>query len=146
MQRHPLLQLQTWGLMLPTHCSKRLLQLDIYRGDANGSTLPTTNKMHVLLIFNCLQVERATRQRRPLLQLQTRGLMLPAHCWKHSLRHSKYTSDANVSGLCTTNKYLFANPLLFESGEGDGTTSPSFPAKNVGIDASSALLEALIAT
>ena len=44
------------------------------------------------------------------------------------------------------NKYLFADLLLFETGEGDETTSPSFPAANAGIDASSALLEALIAT
>ena len=43
-------------------------------------------------------------------------------------------------------KYLFADLLLFETGEGDETTSPSFPAANAGIDASSALLEALIAT
>ena len=99
-----------------------------------------------LPIFNCLQVERATRQRRPLLQLQTRGLMLPVHSWKRSLQHSKCTGDANKSGLPMANKYLFADLLLFESGEGDERTSPSFPAANAGIDASSALLEALIAT
>ena len=83
-----------------------------------------------LPIFNCLQAERATRQRRPLLQLQTQGLMLPARCWKRSLQHSKCTGDANIfwSGLPTANKYLFADLLLFESGEGDEATSPSFPA------------------
>ena len=42
-------------------------------------------------------------------------------------------------------KCLFAGLLLFESGEGDEATSPSFAASNAGIDASSALLEALIA-
>ena len=31
-----------------------------------------------LPIFNCLQAKRATRQRRPLLQLKTKQLMLPA--------------------------------------------------------------------
>ena len=60
------------------------------------------------------------------------------------MQHSKYIGDANGSSLSTANKYLFAGLLLFESGEGDETTSPSFPATNVGIDASSALLEALI--
>ena len=99
-----------------------------------------------LPIFNCLQAEKATRQRRPLLQLKTQRLMLPARCWKRSLQHSKCTGDANKSGLPTANKYLFADLLLFESGEGDERTSPSFPAANAGIDASSALLEALIAT
>ena len=36
--------------------------------------------------------------------------------------------------------------LLFKSGEGDEAASPSFAAENSGIDVSSALLEALIAT
>ena len=44
------------------------------------------------------------------------------------------------------NKYMFADVLLFESGEGDETTSPSFAAENSGIDASNMLLEALIVT
>ena len=43
-------------------------------------------------------------------------------------------------------KRLFADLLLFTSGEGDEATSPSFASANAGIDASSALLEALIAT
>ena len=43
-------------------------------------------------------------------------------------------------------KCLFADLLLSTSGEGDEATSPSFEAENSGIDASSALLEALIAT
>ena len=99
-----------------------------------------------LPIFYFLPAERATRQRLPLLQLKTGGLMLPARCWKRSLQHTKSTGDANGSGLPTANKYLFADLLLFTSGEGDETTSPSFTAENGGIDASSALLEALIAT
>ena len=44
------------------------------------------------------------------------------------------------------NKHVFADLLLFESGEGDERTFPPFLAANVGIDAFSALLEALIAT
>ena len=44
------------------------------------------------------------------------------------------------------NKYLFADLLLFMSGEDDKTTSSSFATENGEIDACSALLEALIAT
>ena len=44
------------------------------------------------------------------------------------------------------NKYLFANLLLFMSGEGDKVTPPSFIAEKTSIHASNALLEALIAT
>ena len=44
------------------------------------------------------------------------------------------------------NKYQFADLLIFTSGEGDEATSPSFTAENSGIDVSSVLLEALIAT
>ena len=108
-----------------------------------GALYPRQTKC-CLPIFKCLQAERMTRQRRPLLQLQTKRLMLPARCWERSLQHSKCIDDANGSGLPTANKYLFTGLLFFESGEGDKTTSPSFPAANGGIDASSALLEALI--
>ena len=52
----------------------------------------------------------------------------------------------NRSSFTTANKYLFAYLLLFWSREGDEATSTSFSAENVGIDAISALLEALIAT
>ena len=71
--------------------------------------------------------------------------MLPSRCWKCLLEYRKCSGDANKSGLPIANKYLFEDLLLFESGEGDETTSPSFPAANTGIDASNALLEALIA-
>ena len=60
------------------------------------------------------------------------------------MQHSKCSGDENGSGLPTANKYLFAGLLLFVCGEGDETTSPFFPTANTGIDASSALLEALI--
>ena len=44
------------------------------------------------------------------------------------------------------NKYLFADLLLFENGEGDEATLPSFVAENKLIDASSPSLKAPIAT
>ena len=43
-------------------------------------------------------------------------------------------------------KCLFADLQFFKSGEGDEATSTSFAPSNAGIDASSTLLEALIAT
>ena len=46
-QRRPLLQLKTKRLMLPVRRWKRLLQLYKCKGHANGSTLPTANKMPV---------------------------------------------------------------------------------------------------
>ena len=52
----------------------------------------------------------------------------------------------NQSVFTAVNKYLFADLLLFESGEGDEATSPSFPAENAVIDASNSSLEAPIAT
>ena len=99
-----------------------------------------------LPILYSLQTERATRQRRPLFQLQTRGIMLPARCWKCSLQQSKCSGDANGSGLPTANNYLFADLFLFMSGEGDEVTSPSFTTRYAAIEASSASLEALIAS
>ena len=99
-----------------------------------------------LPIFYSLQTERATRQRRPLLQQETRRMMLPAHCWKRSLQQSKCSGDVNGSGLPTADNYLFADLFLFLSGEGDEATSPSFTTRYATIEASSALLKALIAS
>ena len=72
--------------------------------------------------------------------------MLLARCWKRSLQQSKYSGDANGSGLPTANNYRFADLFLFTSGEGDEATSPSFTTRYVAIEASSASLEALIAS
>ena len=59
----------------------------------------------------------------------------------HSMR-----GDANGGVFTTANKYLFADLLLFGSGEGDEATSPSLATENESIDASSPSLEAPIAT
>ena len=99
-----------------------------------------------LPIFYSLQPERATRQRRPLFQLKTQRLMLPARCWKHPLQHSKCRGIAHGSSLPTANKYLFAEFLFFTSEKGDETTAPSFTTRYAAIEASSASLEALIAS
>ena len=51
-----------------------------------------------------------------------------------------------MSSLPRANKCLFADPLFFTAGEEDEATSPSFAAENAAIEASSASLEALIAS
>ena len=97
-----------------------------------------------LPIFYFLRVKRATRQRRPLLQQVTRRSKLPAHRWKRSFQLSKFSGDGKASTLPTANKCLFANLLLFASGEGDEATSPSFTTSYGSIQASSPSLETLI--
>ena len=72
--------------------------------------------------------------------------MLPPRRWKRPFQVNKCGGYANRSSFTTANKYLFADLLLFTSGEGNEATSPPFTAENSGIDVSSALLEALIAT
>ena len=62
------------------------------------------------------------------------------------MQHSKYRGIAHGSSLPTANKYLFAELLFFMTGEGEETTSPSFTTRYVAIEASSASLEALIAS
>ena len=96
-------------------------------------------------IFYFLQLERATKQRLPLLQLKTWGLMLPTRCYKRSLQHSTCRGDVNRSSLSTTNKHCL--PIFFfTSGEDDEATSPSFKRHYVAIEASSTSLEELIAS
>ena len=61
----------------------------------------------------------------------------------YNLLHAE--GDANRSSFTTANKYLFADLLFIESGEGDEPASPSFAAENESLDASSSSLEASIA-
>ena len=107
-KRPPLFQLRIQGWMLLVRCWKCSLQHSAYSGDANGSGLPTANK-YLFADLYFLRVESATRQRRSLLQLKIRGLMLPARCWKCSLQQNKCSGNANKSGLPMANKYLFVN-------------------------------------
>ena len=52
----------------------------------------------------------------------------------------------NRSSFTTANNYLFADLLLFKSGEGDVAPSPSGETVNRSIDVSSSSLEASIPT
>ena len=106
----------------------------------------THGKQNICLpISYCLQAERATRQRRPLLHLKTKRLMVPARRWRRSLQLGISRGIAHGSSLPTANKYLFADLLFFTRGEGDDATLPNFTTRYVAIEASSASLEALIA-
>ena len=96
-----------------------------------------------LFLFKSGEGDEATS---PSFAVEMQGLMLPARCWKRSLQQSKWSGDANGSGLPTANNYLFADLFFFMSGEGDEVTSPSFTTRYVAIEASSTSLEALIAS
>ena len=70
----------------------------------------THSKQNACLpIFKCLQVKRATRQRRPLLDLKTQRLVLPARRWKRLFQLGIRRGDANGRTLPTANRYLFAD-------------------------------------
>ena len=111
------------------------MQIRIVYPQQTNTCLPT---------FPFLGAKSAMRQRHPLLHLKMQGLMLPAHCWKRSLQHSKCSGDANGSGLPTANNYLFSDLFLFMSGEGKEATSPSFVTSYKPIQASNPSLETLI--
>ena len=72
--------------------------------------------------------------------------MLPARRWKPPFQLNKCRGDANRSSFTTANKYLFADLLLFKSGEGDEAMSPSCATVKGSIDASSSSLEVSIPT
>ena len=64
-----------------------------------------------LPIFCFLRVERATRQRHPLLQQVMRRSKLPALRWKRSFQLGTFSGDGKASTSPTANKCLFANLL-----------------------------------
>ena len=72
--------------------------------------------------------------------------MLPARRWKRPLQIITCGADANGGFFTTANEYLSADLLFFTAPKGNEATSPSFIVENAGIEASSTLLEALIAT
>ena len=108
-----------------------------------GSLHVETNYLLAILLF--ARAQRETGERRPLVQLETSRLMLPARRWKRPLQLNKCGGGANRSSFTTAKKYLFADLLLFTSGKDDEETSTSFAPENVGIDACSSLLQAPIA-
>ena len=106
-------------------------------------TRKKTTCLHFLPLF---MAQRATGQRRPLLQVETGRSMLPDRRQKRKL-HVTSCSWKTKLGIYTRKKnYLLALFIFVRGVEGDEATSPSFTAGNEAIDASSSSLEALIAT
>ena len=133
-------------MRLPARRWKLLLQLGTCSGDANRSTLPTTNKCLFANRLLFVSGEREEAVLSSLLKKVTCRFKLPAHHWKRSLQLGTYSGNANGSTLSTANKCPFANLLLFASGEGHEVVSPSFATSYATIEASSPSLETLIAS
>ena len=87
-----------------------------------------------LPIFKCLQAERATRQRLPLLQLKTKRLRLPARHWKRSLQLGVCRGDANGSTLPTANKIPVCRSLSVYKRRGRRGNVALFVAENAAIE------------
>ena len=113
--------------------------------EANGSGLRTVNKYLFadLLLFTSGEGDGATS---PSCATVNGSIDASSSSLEASIPTQQMRGDANRSSFTMANKYLFADLLLFTSGEGDEATSPSFTAENSWIDVSSALLKALIAT
>ena len=116
-------------------------------GHGNGSTLPMANKILVCRSFTCLPAERATRQCRPLLQLKTQRLMLPARRWKRLLQLYKCKGHGNGSTLPTANRIPVCRSLIvYKRRARRGNVAFFCNTFHVAIDASSSSLKAIIAT
>ena len=90
--------------------------------------------------------QRAIGQRRPLLQVEMGRLTLLDCLWKRKWNVTSCNWKAKLGTLHMEKNYLLALFTFVRGVEGDDMMSPSFSAENKAIDASSSLLEALIAT
>ena len=102
------------------------------------------SKLYVCRSF-ILYKQRGQWATLPSFVAETWELRRPAHFWKRSLQRSECKGDENRGTLPMTNKYLLADLLVFMRGEGDEAKSPSCATRCTLIEASSALLEVLIA-
>ena len=121
------------------------MQLFTCGGAANGSIFTTANKY---LFANLLLSESGEGDETTSPSFPAENAVIDASISSLEAPIATFymRGAANGSVFTTENKYLFADLLLSESGEGDETTSPSFPAENAMIDASNSSLEAPIAT
>ena len=108
--------------------------------------LYTRKQITCLRIFRFLVAQRATGQRRTLVQVQRDRLKLPTRRWKRKWPVASCSWYAKLGTLHTEKNYLLANRSFVRGAEGDGQTYPSFTAENGLINASSSSLEAPIAT
>ena len=86
--------------------------------------------------------QRAIGQRRPLLQVETGGLVLPDRRQKHKCNVTSCCWKAKLATLHTEKNYLLVTFSFFHGSEGDRATSPSSASRNGLIDASRLPLEA----
>ena len=89
------------------HC-KVLLQYCGNRGHC-GNAFWYCSNTPIFSRCNYLQAERATRQRRPLLQLKTKQLMLLARHWKRLLQLGIWRGDEMGALYPRQTKRLFAD-------------------------------------
>ena len=108
--------------------------------DANGSSLPMANKCSFanILLFESREGDEATS---PSFTTENGSIDVSNSSLEAPIATHHMLEDAHRNGFTMANKCLFANLLLFESGEGDEEISPSFVAQNRSIDASNLLLK-----
>ena len=84
----------------------------VYAEGMRGEHFTDGKQNACLPIFKCSQAERATRQRRPLLQLKTKRLMFPTRRWKRLLQLGICRGGANGNTLPTANKEPVCRSLI----------------------------------
>ena len=103
-------------------------------------------KTTCLRFLPLFMVQRATGERRLLLQVEMGRLMLPDCLWKRTVNMTSCSWKAKLGTLHTEKYYLLALFTFVCGVEGDEETSPCFAAENQAIDVSGSSLEAAIAT
>ena len=86
--------------------------------------------------------QRAIGQRRPLLQVETGGLVLPDRRQKHKCNVTSCCWKAKLATFHREKNYLLVTFSFFRGSEGDRATLPSSASRNGSIDASRLSLEA----
>ena len=141
---HPL-KLNTCLLALTGRLYRTKWHIPLCSWYAKSGTLHT-KKIACLQIFHFLVAQRATGQRRTLVQVQRDRLKLPARRWKRKWRVASCSWYAKLGSLHTEKIYLLANLLFVRGAKGDGAILPSFSTVDRSIDAPSSSMKAPIAT
>ena len=122
------------------------MELDFVQLEGEVGHFAHGKKPTCLRFLPLFMAQRATGQRRPLLQVEMGRLMLPDCLWKRTVNVTSCNWKAKLGTLHMEKNYLLALFTFVCGVEGDEATSPSFLAENQAIDASSSSLEAVIAT
>ena len=140
----PLLQVETGRSLLPDRRQKRKLHVTSCSWKTKLGILQTekTTCLHFVPLF---VAQRATGQRRPLLQVETGRSMLPDRRQKRKLHVTSCSWKTKLGTLQTEKNYLLAFLTFVCGAEGDRATSPSSASGNGSIYASRSSPEAQIA-